>query len=135
MLISEKDVRFKAVRSGKPGGQRANRRDTKIQARVCIQDLLLSEEQKRLIREKLHNRINRDDELIIESEEERFQDLNKENALERLNTVIEEAITVPPERVPTEPPRSADDARIRHKHMRYQKKKTRRISRNAPEDF
>ena len=134
MLISGKDVHFKASRSGKPGGQRANRRDTKVQARVRVCDLPLSEDQKKLIREQLHNRITQDDELLIESEEERFQDLNKENALERLNALIEEAITLPAERIPTEPPRSADRERMRHKHMRYQKKKARWISGQIPED-
>lgn len=126
MRITERNVRFKAVRSGGPGGQRANRRSTKVQLWVKIGNLTLTEIEKRRIRRKLAKHINHLDELWVENEEERSQKLNRDNALEHINELIEEALKVPKPRIPTEPPRSAEEVRIRAKKMRSGKKRSRR---------
>ena len=126
-LVSEKNIKFKAIRSGKPGGQNANRRSTKIQLWVKIEDLPLSKMEKKRIREKLAHHINHKDELVVENEEERSQEMNRDKALERTNELLEEAIKVPPPRIPTRPPLSAEENRIRAKKMKSQKKKNRRI--------
>ena len=126
MRITDEDVRFKAVRSGGPGGQRANRRSTKVQLWVKIGNLPLTEIEKKRIRRKLAKHINHLDELWVENEEERSQKLNRDNALEHINELIEEALKVPPRRIPTTPPRSAEEIRIRAKKMRGEKKKSRR---------
>jgi len=131
MHIPEELIRFKAVRSGRPGGQNADRRSTKVQAWVRIADLPLSTDEKKRIRERLHDRINKNDELEAASREERLQGLNKEHAVERLQELIAAAVHKDPERIPTEPPRGAKEERIRHKHLRYEKKEARRASRSA----
>ena len=126
-LVLEKNIKFKAIRSGKPGGQNANRRSTKIQLWVKIEDLPLSKMEKKRIREKLAHHINHKDELVVENEEERSQEMNRDNALERANQLLEEAIKVQSPRIPTRPPLSAEENRIRAKKMKSQKKKSRRI--------
>lgn len=129
MLITGKDVKFKASRSSGPGGQRANRRSTKVQLWVKIGNLPLTEIEKRRIRKKLAKHINHLDELWVENEEERSQEMNRDNALEHVNELIEKALKVPPRRIPTTPPRSAENIRIRAKKIRGEKKKSRRASR------
>jgi len=128
MLIGEKDVKFKAVRSSGPGGQRANRRSTKVQLRVRIGDLPLTLPEKKRLRKVLEHHINHLDELWVENEEERSQKANRERALRKINTLIEEALKIPERRIPTEPRRSAEDARIREKKLKSEKKKGRRFS-------
>ncbi len=127
MLIDENNVRFKAARSSGPGGQRANRRSTKVQLWVKISDLPFTLLEKKRLRKKLEKHINRLDELWVENEEERSQELNREKALRRINELIEEALKVPKERIPTLPRRSAKDARIRTKKIKSEKKKGRRL--------
>jgi len=130
MKLEEKDVIWKAARSSGPGGQRVNKKATKVQMWVKVGDLPLTDGEKARIRKKLGNMIDKEDELQVESEEERSQERNKEKALERLNEVITEALEKSPRRIPTKPPRGADEERLRRKHARYQKKKERRENKN-----
>lgn len=127
MFIKPERVKFKAVRASGPGGQRANRRSTKVELWVKISDLPLGDREKKMIRQKLANHINKEDELWVQEEEERSQELNRDRALERLNQMVGEALYEPPERIPTEPPRDAEDLRIREKKILSEKKKSRRF--------
>lgn len=127
MLISEKDVVFKAVRASGPGGQRTNRRSTKVELWVAVADLQISEKEKKLVREKLARHINHKGEIWLTEEEERSQEMNRDRALARLNAMIENALQVPVPRIPTVPPRYAEEARIREKKIVGIKKKTRRM--------
>lgn len=128
MLVNEQNVRFKAVRASGPGGQRANRRSTKVQIWVKVSDLPLGGEQKKLIRERLAHHINHNDELEVVNEEERSQELNRDKALERMNQMIEEALRVPPPRILSKPPRSAENFRIKEKKITSEKKRSRRVT-------
>jgi ribosome-associated protein len=127
MLIPENIVRFKAVRSSGPGGQRVNRRATKVQAWVRIADLPLSEEDKRYVRERLLHRINKRDELEAVYDEERFQVLNKAGVITHLNAMLEMALVRPTPRIPTEPTRGAEKRRHIDKEMRSEKKQQRHV--------
>lgn len=126
MIINPKKVKFKAVRASGPGGQKVNRRSTKVQLWIKIGDLELSEGEKKRLRQKLEHQISHLDELWVENEEERSQELNRERALSRLNDLIKEALKVPPPRIPTRPPRRAKESRLRVKKIKSEKKKLRR---------
>lgn len=128
MVVRESDVKFKAVRSSGPGGQRANRRSTKVQLWVKVSDLPLTLIEKKRLRKKLEKHINHLDELWVENEEERSQELNRDRAFRKINELIEEALKVPKRRIPTEPRRSVREARIRAKKLKSEKKKRRRWS-------
>ena len=125
MILREKDITFKAVRAGGPGGQNVNRRATKVQARVEINNLPLDEAGKNRVRRKLKNRINDKDELIVEAEEERSQRRNKETALLRMNKLIESALKVQRRRIPTKPSRAAKEKRLQEKKIIGRRKKER----------
>lgn len=130
MIVTEKNIRFKSSRSSAPGGQRTNRRSTRIQMWVRIKDLPISEDEKKLIRKKLDKYINEEDELQVESEEERFMIRNKERALEKINELIRGALKTKPKRVLTKPSYGTIMKEIRRKHLRYEKKKNRRESKD-----
>lgn len=127
MYVSERDVKFKAVRASGPGGQRANRRSTKVQLWVKIGDLPLTEQQKKRLRQRLTHHLNHRDELWVYDQEERSQEMNKDKALARLNSIIVGALQEPPPRIPTERPRRAEERRIIAKKIKSEKKKSRRI--------
>ena len=108
-FIEEEKVRFRAVRSGGPGGQNVNKRSTKVQAWIKVEELLLSNEEKARVREKLAHHVNKEDELEAESEEERSQKANREKVLERLEEMVAEAVKQNPKRIPTRVPRGAEE--------------------------
>ncbi|MAF80248.1 aminoacyl-tRNA hydrolase [bacterium] len=119
-------VEFKASRSHGPGGQNKDHRSTKVHMWVSVDDLPLEPLEKRRLREKLAHHVNKEDELWVEDQETRYQEENREKALERLASMINEAIKEPPVRIPNEPPLSAEDDRIREKKIIGDKKKQRR---------
>ncbi|MEK7630041.1 MAG: peptide chain release factor-like protein [Patescibacteria group bacterium] len=131
MLIDKEMVRFRAVRASGPGGQRTNRRSTKVQLWVKVGDLPVSEQEKKMIRKKLVNHINHDDEIETWSEEERSQEMNRKHAFEKLQNLVNEALDVPLPRIPTEPRRSAEERRIKEKKIISEKKVARRVSRKV----
>jgi len=126
MYANEEKVNIKTSRAGGPGGQNVNKRSTKVQLQVKVSDLNLADEEKEKIRKKLKNHIDHDDELRVESEEERSQERNREIAFEKLNNLIGEVLEDNPKRIPTRSPLRANEDRLKHKHARYQKKKARR---------
>ncbi len=125
MLLSDEHIKFKAVRSGGPGGQNVNRRATKIQARVKVADLPLSATEKARVRKRLAHRVIQDDEIIVESDTHRSQARNRKDALERLNSIIEEARRPRKRRIPTEPPPFIDKQRIEEKRWHGREKEHR----------
>lgn len=128
MFLREKDVRWKAVRASGPGGQRVNRRSTKVQMWIKISDLPMSERERKLVRRKLARHLNRNDEIEVWYEAERSQEENKDHALAHLNQIVLDALKVRSPRIPTEPPRGREDKRIKEKKLVSEKKRSRRAS-------
>jgi ribosome-associated protein len=128
MIVTKDQVHFKAVRSHKPGGMNRDHRSTKVHMWVPVEDLPLDNHKKHIIREKLSHHINHNDEIWIECEEERSQEMNREKALEHLNQIISDAIDEDPKRLPTAPNRLDREKRLHNKHHHSHIKKARRAS-------
>lgn len=128
-IIKREIVTFRAARAHKPGGMNVDHRATKVRAWVKIEDLPLSSAEKKLLRKKLEKHINNEDELWALCDETRSQELNKDEAVEKLRSLVREALAVPPPRIPNEPPRSAENERIEDKKHLSEKKQMRREGR------
>lgn len=115
-----------ASRSSGVGGQNVNRRSTKVQLHLKVEDLPLSDDEKRKIRRKLDRHINENDELFVVCEEERTQLLNRKKAAEHLKTLIDLALVVLPRRIPVQSSYSANVKRVEGKKMKGQLKQSRR---------
>lgn len=122
-----KDVRFKTSHSSGPGGQNVNRRSTKVQARIPVSKLLLTEVERARVIARLAHRVNLRGELEAESEEERTQEGNKRRALESLNNLIARAVKVPKRRIPTKISKTAEARFQERKKKEAEKKRLRKF--------
>jgi ribosome-associated protein len=121
--VPESELKFSFSRSSGKGGQNVNKVETKVLARWnVLQSPSLTNEQKKLIMAKWPNRINEKGELIVAAQEERSQLQNKRRAEQILNELVNSALTVAPERKPTQIPSSAKEARLREKARHSEKK-------------
>ncbi len=109
---------FKAVRSSGKGGQHVNKVSTKIELYFNINaSQLLTEKQKKIIVQKLKNLINDEGVMRIISDEERSQKRNKDRAIEKLQLLIEKALTPIKKRKKTKIPKGIIEKRIREKKV------------------
>lgn len=127
MLIPESELNITFARSSGAGGQNVNKVSSKVIIHWPIgKSQVLNWEQKNIIRTKLVNRINNEDELVIMSEEERSQLQNRESAIARLQELVAQALHVPKKRRPTRPTRGSKLRRIESKKIRSKIKSARK---------
>ena len=126
-LVLDSEIYFQSSRSGGPGGQHANRRETRVEACWNVPEASrLSDVQKATVLAKLASRIGKDGVLRVAAEDERSQHRNKEIAKGRLRALVEEALHVPQPRLKTRPPPGAEEKRLEEKSRRKRIKKLRR---------
>ncbi len=118
---------FSASRSSGPGGQNVNKVNTRVELRFCIgTSYLFSDEEKEIIRLKLKNRINSEDEIVLFSEVKRSQLGNKENVLNKFFALIEKTLTPQKKRIKTNPTTGSVEKRLENKKSASIKKQMRR---------
>jgi len=121
------ELSISASRSSGPGGQNVNKVNTKVEVRLNIEGSnLLSDDEKNLLFEKLANKINKLGELIVVAQSERTQLQNKEKAIEKLNSLIENALKVEKKRKKTRIPKSIIEKRLKNKKLKSEKKHKRK---------
>jgi ribosome-associated protein len=125
----EKEFIFTTSRSSGPGGQNVNKVNTKVELRF---NLLLttgfSQTEKERLFEKLKNKINSEGELILISQSERSQLLNKIIVTEKFYEIVSKALTIPVKRRLTKPTISSKLKRLEKKKNRGFLKKLRKDS-------
>lgn len=125
-FVPENEIVFEYFRSSAPGGQNVNKVSSGVRLRWNIEkSLSLSEEEKRRIKKKLKNKITKEGDLILESQEERSQFQNKKRVLERFYNLIEKAFEPEKERKEIKISQKAKERRLEEKKKISQKKKER----------
>lgn len=121
------ELEFKAVRSGGPGGQHANKVASKVQ--LSFRPELsegLSDFEKNLLTNKLSNHISNEGWLQLSSESTRSQHKNKELVVKRFFKLLEKALQPPKKRKATKPSKSSIEKRLISKKKHSDKKQNRR---------
>ena len=122
-----KEITFRTSRSGGKGGQNVNKVSSKVELNINLKSsLLLTEEEKELLVQKLANRINSEGVLQVITEEERSQLHNKEKSIDKLIILLKKALFKPKPRKPSKPKRSAIEKRLKSKQLISLKKLSRR---------
>lgn len=117
---------FQTSRSSGPGGQNVNKVNSKVELRFHIQNsILLTEIQKELLSAKLSTKISSDGFLIVVSQKDRSQLVNKEDAIRKTYELIEKALRPVKRRRSTKPTRSSVEKRLAGKRIKADIKQNR----------
>jgi ribosome-associated protein len=123
----EHEFVFSTSRSGGPGGQNVNKVSTKVELRFSLlKTSSFSEEEKELIFNKLKNKFNKEGEIILVSQSERTQLMNKLVVTEKFYDLVSRALTVPLKRRPTKATFASKLKRLDSKRNRGNLKKLRK---------
>lgn len=123
-------VRYKTSRSGGSGGQNVNKVASKVELLFDFKECeLFSEEEKALISERLSSKIQSDGLLQVISQESRSQLENKDIALQKLVSLLTNALKVDKKRKKTKPSKKEIQKRLDSKRKQALKK----INRKAPQ--
>lgn len=115
------EVELQVSRSSGPGGQHAQRSETRVVAVFDVEaSNALTAAQKRRVTGRVGPVIR------AVAQDERSQSRNRELALERLTAALREALRVERKRVPTKPSAAARERRLEGKRRRGEVKRLRR---------
>lgn len=114
VLLNE--IQFKAVRSSGAGGQNVNKVSSKVILSFDVNNSNgLTEEEKKLLHEKIANKISQEGILQLSSDEDRSQLKNKEIVTKRFFEVLTKGLKKPKVRKETKVPKAVKEKRLQEK--------------------
>ena len=120
------EIELAPIRASGPGGQHINKVSTAIHLRFDIHASSLPDYYKERLLALRDRRITKEGTVVIKAQQARSQEINRNQALERLVELVQSVAQVQKKRVPTKPSRSARRKRTDDKTNRGRDKALRR---------
>lgn len=127
LTLDENEIHYAFVHSSGPGGQNVNKVATAVQLRFdAAHSASLPEPVRARLIKFAGRRMTKEGVLVITANRYRTQEANKEDAFNKLVTLIREAAQPPRQRRATNPSRASVERRLQHKRQHARKKSERR---------
>lgn len=127
IAIDEREIKEEFVRASGPGGQNVNKVATAVKLRFDVgKSPSLPDDIKQRLVHLAGKRITEKGILVIDARRYRTQERNRQDAMERLVTLIERASKVPKHRKKTRPTATSKQRRLNEKHHRGEIKRMRK---------
>src|SRR5476649_738467 len=110
--IPAREIEISAIRAQGAGGQNVNKVSSAIHLRFDIGASSIPDLYKERLLKLKDQRINKEGVVVIKAQQHRSQEMNKEEALRRLQELIKSIAVSPKKRKPTKPTRSSQRKRL-----------------------
>ncbi|MDK9783435.1 aminoacyl-tRNA hydrolase [Vibrio sp. B172a] len=125
VTIQDWEIQLSPIRAQGSGGQNVNKVSSAIHLRFDVRHSTLPEFYKERLLALSDSRISKDGVIIIKAQQFRTQEQNKEDALNRLQALIQSASRQEKKRLKTKPTRASQRRRLDSKNKQATKKQQR----------
>lgn len=126
LSLAIRDLEFSMIRAQGSGGQNVNKVSSAIHLRFDIGNSSLPEPVKDALRALNDHRISKDGVIVIKSQSFRSQEKNRQEAIERLISLVQKAAAAPARpRLATKPSKASQRRRIQRKTLHGEMKRLR----------
>ena len=129
LFLDDSEIEESFIRASGPGGQNVNKVSSAVQIRFDLSgSRSLPEDVRERLARLVGRRLTRDGVIVIIAQRYRTQERNRQDALDRLITLIRRAAAPPTPRRPTKPSRAVKERRLEAKARRAAVKERRRVT-------